>query len=102
MDNGWDVRGDDEGQEFIFYNSKQEERARFQSIAGIGLKKLIEDKPIIWELLIAARKDIDGLRSFIKKLEELYPGLYKQLRDLQHNEQSFMDGLRLINSYIKK
>jgi len=43
-----------------------------------------------------ARTSAQGLRSFARRLDSLRPGLYRSLRELERDQEQFIDGLRYV------
>jgi hypothetical protein len=65
-------------------------------IAAYGLELLDERAPGLFETMQSSRKEPSKQREVIKMINNVQPGLYKQLRDLPYSDEGFEEGLRTI------
>ena len=60
------------------------------SHAAYGMELLIAKDPTILEVMLKARTDIQGLRQFAKRVNDLSPGLYRALARRPYTSVNFM------------
>jgi len=66
------------------------------SVAGFGVELLCKRSPELFPKLIQARSDLEALRAVPRLINDLSPGMYEELRDLEDTEESFDLGLKTI------
>lgn len=66
------------------------------SMAAYGLELLLMKSPELFPLLLNSRDSIDDRKKFISQLNQLSPGLYRELRSLPYTEEGFGEGIKLI------
>ena len=66
------------------------------AVAGSAMMSLIENDPGLWDALIRARTETDGLREVARRIDAVKPGLYMQLSALKDNMDDFTKGSRLV------
>lgn len=70
------------------------------SIAGYAVDLLCDYDPDIWPLMLEARSETAGLRSFAKHIEAIRPGLYGTLAKKAYTQEEFLEGVKIIKAVI--
>lgn len=66
------------------------------ALPGLAMDILTKTKPRILTALHAGRSTIHGLRALATEIDNVSPGLYHDLRQLQYNQEDFTRGLHMV------
>ncbi len=66
------------------------------SHAAYGIELMGAKDPEIVDAMLDARKDTESLRAVVRKIDDLSPGLYRELRRKQYSSEDFILGTRNI------
>ena len=70
----------------------EEGNTRVAGIAAAAVELILDRDPELFDIMIKARKDVNQLREFIKKINKVSPGLYVALRKMRYTNEDFAEG----------